>query len=250
MSRIFITGDTHRSFQRLFNFQNFDQNDLTRDDYLIICGDFGGIWDGGGGDKKVIESLGRLKYTILFVDGNHSNFNALYKYPVEEWHGGYVHRISDNILHLCRGQVFDIDGKKFFTFGGAASHDISDGILDPDDPDFRKKYIKLYHNPMAMFRILGVSWWPEEMPNNKEYNIGISNLEKVDYKVDYIISHCPPSSALAYFGNGTYKTDELSDYLEKIFQKVQPKAFYCGHIHIDENYDKIHVLYYDIQEIV
>ena len=241
MGKIFITGDTHGGFQRLFNFQDFDQNDLTRDDYLIICGDFGGVWDGGGRDKKVIDSLGRLKYTVLFVDGNHENHFSLNNYPIEEWHGGYVHRISDNILHLCRGQVFNIYGKKFFTFGGAASHDISDGILDPADPDFKKKYLKLYHNPMAMFRILGVSWWAEEMPNNKEYNVGISNLEKVDYKVDYIISHCPPSSAILYFGKGTYKTDKLSDYLEKIYQKVQPKAFYCGHIHI---------LYYDIQEIV
>ena len=250
MSKIFITGDTHGSFQRLFNFQDFDQNDLTKDDFLIICGDFGGIWDGGGRDKKVIESLGRLKYTILFVDGNHENHFSLNNYPVEEWNGGYVHRISDNIFHLCRGQVFDIYGKKFFTFGGAASHDISDGILDPADPDFKKKYLKLYHNPMAMFRVLGASWWAEEMPNNKEYNVGINNLEKVDYKVDYIISHCPPSSAILYFGKGTYKTDELSDYLEKVFQRVQPKAFYCGHSHIDEKYDKIHVLYYDIQEIV
>ena len=30
-----------------------------------------------------------------------------------------------------RGQVFEIEGKTFFTMGGAASHDIQDGILDP-----------------------------------------------------------------------------------------------------------------------
>ena len=33
-----------------------------------------------------------------------------------------------------RGQVFTIDDKTFFTFGGAQSHDIRDGILETDDP--------------------------------------------------------------------------------------------------------------------
>ena len=31
--------------------------------------------------------------------------------------------ISDSICHLMRGQVFDIDGKTFFTFGGGNSID-------------------------------------------------------------------------------------------------------------------------------
>ena len=71
MSRIFITGDTHRSFQRLFNFQDFEQNDLTRDDYLIICGDFGGIWDGKDGDKGVKccqKFYGHIHHAILRQD--------------------------------------------------------------------------------------------------------------------------------------------------------------------------------------
>ena len=42
-----------------------------------------------------------------------------------------------------RGQVFEIDGKSIFAFGGASSHDIAGGILEPDDPDFKKKKKKL-----------------------------------------------------------------------------------------------------------
>ena len=38
-----------------------------------------------------------------------------------------------------RGEVFIIEDKKFFTFGGASSHDIQDGILDYNDKDWRKK---------------------------------------------------------------------------------------------------------------
>lgn len=249
MSRIIITGDTHRDFTRFFDKESV-YSGLTKNDYVIVCGDFGAIWTGDNRDKTVIKQLGKLPFTVLFVDGNHSNFDALYDYPVEEWYGGYIHKISKNVFHLCRGQIFDIDGKKFFTFGGAASHDIKDGILNPDDPIFYLKYRTLCKNPYAQFRILGISWWKEEMPNDKEYAVGNINLEKANYEIDYIVSHCPPSSALAYFGNGAYETDKLSDYLEGVYQKTNPKAFYCGHIHINDKYDKIHILYKDFEEIM
>ena len=38
-----------------------------------------------------------------------------------------------------RGQVYELEGKKIFTFGGASSHDIDGGILELDDPDLRKR---------------------------------------------------------------------------------------------------------------
>jgi hypothetical protein len=60
----------------------------------------------------------------------------LAKFPVDEWHGGKVQYITPSILHLMRGQVFEIGGHSFFTMGGASCHDVSDGILDPDAPDF------------------------------------------------------------------------------------------------------------------
>lgn len=44
-------------------------------------------------------------------------------YPVEEWDGGRVQKITDNILHLCRGSLFEIAGRRIFAFGGAESHD-------------------------------------------------------------------------------------------------------------------------------
>ena len=40
---IFITGDTHGDFAR-FKKGNFpEQAELTKEDYVIICGDFGGV---------------------------------------------------------------------------------------------------------------------------------------------------------------------------------------------------------------
>ena len=66
------------------------------------------------------------------------NFDRLYQYPVEDWHSGKVHKIRESVLHLMRGQVFEIEEKKIFSFGGASSHDIQGGVLEPDDPEFEK----------------------------------------------------------------------------------------------------------------
>ena len=86
---------------------------MTKDDYVIICGDFGGVWT----FEEELDWLNNKNFTTLFVDGNHENYTRLYDYPVEEWHGGKVHKIRDSVLHLIRGEIFDIDNKKIFAFG-------------------------------------------------------------------------------------------------------------------------------------
>ena len=68
-----------------------------------------------------LKKLSSLPFTIAFVDGCHENFDLLEQYPIEEWNGGKIHRISENIVHMMRGQVFYIQGKKIFTFGGGIS---------------------------------------------------------------------------------------------------------------------------------
>lgn len=45
----------------------------------------------------------------LFVDGNHDCHPRLADYPVKEWNGGLVHEIRPHVLHLMRGQVFNIN---------------------------------------------------------------------------------------------------------------------------------------------
>ena len=119
---IYITGDCHADFRR-FNTDIFpEQNEMTKEDYVIICGDFGGVWDKdkeSAREKWWLDWLEEKSYTTLFVDGNHENFDRLYDNPVEEWHGGKVHKIRSSVIHLMRGQVFEIDGKEIFTFGGA-----------------------------------------------------------------------------------------------------------------------------------
>lgn len=135
---IYVTGDTHRNLDTLKLGLFADKiPQLTKDDYVIICGDFGGVWAERTleDDLKIFENL---PFTVLFVDGNHENFWLLNSYPVTEWHGGKVHIIKPDIIHLMRGQVFELEGNTIFTFGGATSVD-------------------------KAFRVEGESWWAKEM---------------------------------------------------------------------------------------
>ncbi|NUU74615.1 metallophosphoesterase family protein [Paenibacillus xylanilyticus] len=97
------------SANKRFNSKNFpQQKQLTKDDYLIITGDFGLIWDGSKENQYWLKWLDKTKpFTTLFIDGNHENFDLLEEYPVEIWNGGKVHRINDSVIHLMRGQVFE-----------------------------------------------------------------------------------------------------------------------------------------------
>ena len=155
---IYITGDCHGNFER-FNTSIFpEQNEMTKEDYVIICGDFGGVWHKGAESNEetmVLDWLDSRPFTTLFVCGNHENFDRLYQYPVENWHGGKVHKIRESVIHLMRGQVFKIAEKKIFSFGGASSHDIQGGVLEPDDPEFEKKYAALSKGDLP-FRIFHV----------------------------------------------------------------------------------------------
>ena len=130
---IYITGDCHRNFER-FNTSIFpEQNEMTKNDYVIICGDFGGVWNKDGESKMetmVMDWLECKPFSTLFVDGNHENFDRLYAYPVEEWNGGKVHKIRPSVIHLMRGQVFVLEGKRIFTFGGAGGRPLADGEED------------------------------------------------------------------------------------------------------------------------
>ena len=126
-----------------------------------------------------------------------------------------------------RGEIFDIDNKKFFTFGGAKSHDIQEGILNLDE----EEKIYTFRKRGAFFRIRDFSWWDLELPTDEEMKNGMRNLEKANYKVDYIITHCCPTSVQAILSGGTYKKDYLTDYLQEICEKCDFKKWYFGHYH-------------------
>ena len=109
---IFITGDTHGDFSR-FSLASFpEQVELTKEDYMIICGNFGGVWSGNKLEQHWLIWLEGQPFTTLFVDGNHENYDFLHNYPVIQWHGGTAQAIRPSVLYLMRGQLYDICGKR------------------------------------------------------------------------------------------------------------------------------------------
>lgn len=247
---ILITGDTHADFSRFSSKRFHAGKELTKEDHIIICGDFGGVWDRSERQRAALDWLEEKPWTTLWVDGNHENYDLLGTYQVDHWRGGKVQYIRGNVIHLMRGQVYDINGKRIFTMGGARSHDISDGILDLFDVDLAKKIKRLDDACKFMYRINHLSWWEQEMPSKEEYNEARRNLERVGWKVDTIITHCAPDSAQAILGHGMYEPDELTHFLQEVYERCNFKHWYFGHYHDDRDLNEMmHLRYESICEM-
>ncbi|MCR5094497.1 MAG: metallophosphoesterase [Lachnospiraceae bacterium] len=255
---IYVTGDIHGDLKRFSKKWFPEQKEMSRDDYMIILGDFGVIWDRKESEEEKynLDILANRSYTTLFIDGNHENHDRLASFPVKEWHGGMVHEIRTNVLHLMRAQIYTIDGKTFFTFGGAASHDIAGcadkeelkkdytaGVLRRDDPDFLNK-IRHCKRYLLCYRIEGESWWRREMPSGEEMEAGRKKLESAGWKVDYVLTHEGPSSTLDELSDGAIPPDRLSEYLESLKQRLQYKTWYFGHHHDDLTVTERDILLY------
>ena len=75
---IYVTGDVHGYPIRLVDENlNLSGYILTEKDKLIICEDFGLPWYGDEEEAKCIAWLGQKPFEILFVDGNHENFDLI-----------------------------------------------------------------------------------------------------------------------------------------------------------------------------
>lgn len=237
---IYLTGDTHGAYdsRKLF-FKEFN-----KDDIIIVLGDFGYIFGtpnfewfetDSDVDKYEVTRINALTEhigcRILFLDGNHENFDRLLKFPTTELYGGKVHKVGDNCYHLIRGEVYNIEGKTFLAIGGAHSID-------------------------RMYREEGISWWSQENISEDDINNALENVKKFGGNVDYVLTHCCPLNML--------KTVECSlpritvDYFydnrnEKLLQVVADNVkfnrWFMGHYHIDKEFDKYAVLYYDFYNI-
>ncbi len=222
----FIFGDIHGSLEvsKVVNYMN--KTNYTSNDFIILLGDVGVCWDNSWKDDEVISELQSINCMKLFIDGNHECFPLLYSYPEYKWCNGYVHEIREDILHLQRGYIFDINGIKFFTFGGAYSID-------------------------KQFRTEGADWWREELPNEKEIERGWQVLKKHNYDVDYILTHTAPYEVAVYMNKELNEEEyELYHFLQEVADNVYFNKWFFGHFHDDEVvednyicvYDKVHTI--------
>lgn len=226
---IFITGDTHGDIDagKLGTRRFPEQKSLTREDFLIILGDFGAVWYDGPKDNYMLKWHESKPYTTLFIGGNHENYQALSAFPVEIWNGGRIRRVRPHVYQLLNGQVFTLEGQRFFTMGGATSTD-------------------------RALRREGVSWWPGEEPDDEDYEEAKRNLSGCGYEVDYVLTHTIPKRAYKMIASGRPDTgSRVEAYLDGLAERLKYRQWYAGHLHQDRVVVemRLRLMYGDIERI-
>lgn len=199
---IYITGDLHGDSRR---FQTKELRRLKKTDTLIVCGDFGFVWDGSPGEQKQLKWIGKRRYQVLFVEGPHDNLELLEQYPLEEWNGGKTRHICGNLRQLCRGEVFRLEGKDIFAFGGGEAED-DRPMLQPD-------------------------WAGGELPHPEEIANAWNNLARVQYKVDYIITHQPSRKIRQFLDTDRHDANALDAFLDEVRDRCSYRRWYFGALH-------------------
>jgi hypothetical protein len=223
---IYLTGDIHGdiSVRRLASDGFPEGRTLTWDDYVIVLGDFGLVWYGSDSDEYWLDWLEDRPWTTLFIDGNHENFDLLDALPVHSWHGGRIHRVRPHVLHLMRGERFEIGGHSFFVVGGGHSID------------------KEWRTPH-------VTWWPQEAPSDEERTRIAARARELG-QVDYVLTHVPPTGCYERYRQRFPKfwgpSDEYTDWLEEHVEGVLTyRRWYFGHLHMDLPDDRPHTVLYN-----
>ena len=220
--KVYITGDLHG--EKAF-IESIPERcpELGSGDILIIAGDFGLPWwspdsEKSWEDKKLLNMFSNYNFTTCFVDGNHENFDYLRTVPYESHWGGQVQKIIDNVYHLCRGEIYTMNGKTIFTFGGATSAD-------------------------KMYRTEHISWWQEENASQAEKDYGLTQLESLNWNVNYVITHTAPEQLYSVYKNNLFNKKFLhcptQAYLTELFRHLDFDKWYFGHFHNDINSDRL-----------
>lgn len=203
---IYVTGDTHGDKDC---FLNPTIKKLKKEDTLLICGDFGFVWERSRKEQKVLEWIGKRKYTIAFVEGTHENFELLNEYPIIEHWGGKVRHLGGNLYMLMKGEIYTIDGKTFMAFGG--------GVVDHTT------------DLMASAELFfGVNTTETEIADARK------KLDDCDWKVDYIITHDISSKVKAFILIQNDHNYLLNTFLDELYEKCKFKKWFFGCYHIDK----------------
>lgn len=203
---ICITGDMHGELER-FNDKRI--RSLKKGDFLIVCGDFGFVWDGSKREEAILKSIGKKRFYTLFIEGCHENYDLLAKYPEEDFCGGRVNVISGNLMHIKRGSILDLQGMRFFAFGGGQTKDI----------DIRRD---------------SHTWYEAELPTTEEVRDAVLNLKNADGKLDYIITHEPPASMKEFLGFEVRQISHMHTFFDAVKNDCTFKMWFFGKAHVNK----------------
>ena len=227
---IYLTGDTHGDFERIFQF--CEEYDTTPDDILVILGDAGINYLCDYRDNVLKCELTRLPITLLCVHGNHEERPFLLGYEEMEWHDGivYYEEMYPNLLFAKDGEIYDFDGKKAIVIGGAYSVD---------------KWYRLRN---------GLQWFESELPSDDIKDYVISQLNKCDWCVDYVFSHTVPiwyEPEWAFIpGVNQDEIDKTMEcWLQSIAENLEFENWFAGHYHVDSEEGPVRIMYNDFEEL-
>ncbi|MBD5129530.1 MAG: serine/threonine protein phosphatase [Ruminococcaceae bacterium] len=228
---IYLTGDTHRDFDRVFDF--CADNDTTPDDVLIILGDAGINFFLDERDYKLKKQLSTLEVTLLCIHGNHEERPFMIdSYIEKEWHGGVVFYEEEfpNLLFAKDGEIYDLEGRSAIAIGGAYSVD---------------KFYRLQNH---------LPWFPTEQPTDEIMDDVERALDKVNWRVDAVLSHTTPlkyEPTEEFLDSIDQSTVDSSteEWLDVIENRLSYERWYCGHFHCDKKDGRITILYEDFEEL-
>jgi Predicted phosphoesterases, related to the Icc protein len=203
---VYITGDLHGDISRL---KSKAVRKLRRNDYLIVCGDFGFLWDGSENERRILEWIGKRKFHVLFVDGANDNLPLLEKYDRIAWNGGEVHAISGKLKHLCRGSIFTIDNFTIFAFGG--------GIATDDDSFGRD-----------------ADWISLQLPTDAEIEAARANLMAHNNTVDYVVTHQCSLKLKSLLLMKDTQASNMEWFFDEVRSACTYKGWFFGHYHLDK----------------
>jgi len=214
---LYIRGDTHGDPEQLQAMPG--ESTWTREDILIVTGDFGFVFRGEENsiaERTKLDALAQKPYRILFVDGNHEGFPYLRAYPEQQLYGAPVRRIRENIFWLQRGYIYQIQDHSFFVMGGAYSMDKA----------FRMQHYAIHGEAI---------WFAEELPCGEEYRRAIENLKNADMRVDYILTHTAPRTVIPRVIHAMPDPNdgELTGFLDWVYHEVTFRKWFFGHFHED-----------------
>lgn len=221
---IYITGDTHREFNRLNGL------DIKKNDMLIILGDSCINYYLNKEDERLKRYLNSFKYKFFIVRGNHEERpENISTYKEVDMFGGKVYMESafKNLIFAKDGEVYNIDDKKVLVLGGAYSVD---------------KYYRILYR---------YEWFKDEQLNDTEKK---NILEKVKGKhFDVVLSHTSPlkyEATEAFVLNIDQSTVDKSmeEFLDKVEESIDYDKWYCGHYHIEKQIDKMEFMFESTKE--
>ena len=228
---IVLTGDTHRDFERIFDFCT--EQGLTEDDVLVILGDAGINYYLDESDEMLKRELSELPVTLFCIHGNHEErpFN-IDTYEEQEWRGSVVYAEPEfpTLLFAKDGEIYDFDGRKAVVLGGAYSVD---------------KFYRLQN---------GAPWFPDEQPDDSIKSHAEAQLNKARWRVDYVFSHTAPlpyEPRHAFLpGLDQSAVDKSTEeWLGEIEQRLDYGKWYCGHYHIDDQEGPVRILWEEFIEL-